>query len=226
MSDIRSEPPEWNPLQPNAHSSNFAKQKFAQKTLSRDEIFEMWENEVKKNMDWQKSWIEIIKPQKYMLKFRLPYNWKNEKYTYFKGELIIQSWAPEASGELRLIGDGKNLEHVEYPIKEYENKMYYINAILREWGCFELCDEKYDFQTLKRKKVDYCFDCALEFFILNHYLENANFIPHFLSGHKFKNVLGLHDFITSDLENNEILGIAKENMISKFHGFRFCQDKE
>ena len=48
-------------------------------------------------MDAQKRWVEILKPDKSMLKFRLPYNHpeKNqvyESFEYLEGDIFLPVW--------------------------------------------------------------------------------------------------------------------------------------
>jgi len=107
------------------------------------------------------NWLEILKPVKFMLKFRLPWpitnksraevtsmmtarnaaminsckiplleNYHSGRFEYIRAEKIyMQAYAGSHSAETRLIGS--KLETVDYPIKEYEQKLAYYNQNVR-----------------------------------------------------------------------------------------------
>ena len=101
------------------------------------------------DMEIQKKWCQIMKPQLYMLKFRLP--WKSGKTSYLNGVNYLQPRAKYDSAETRLIGS--NLEEKEYDHDNYNNRIFYHNIVRR----------------IKSHNVDvnipgycYCWDCAAE----------------------------------------------------------------
>lgn len=116
-----------------------------------------WEEEISENMQMQKKWIEIMKPIRSMVKFRLPYFPGITKY--FAGNLYIQPWAGQSSTETRLITDGK--EYALYDHTEYEQVMFRHNRITRG----QKFDHKYDIPG-----IDYCYDCFSELQILTRYI--------------------------------------------------------
>lgn len=118
---------------------------------------EEFEEEVKQNMQMQLDWYLILKPQKAMFKFRIPYNEK--KYRYLKGKLYIQPFAPMSTTEMRLITNSKKM--VDYDCKEIEEKMYYFNMNIRSKVCYKHHAVGYD----------HCFDCTYEIKILRMYLK-------------------------------------------------------
>jgi hypothetical protein len=90
----------------------------------------------------QHEWVKIIRPIKSLLKFRLPFpdgkyfeeNVLNGKclYSYFKGELLLQPWAPHHSTEMRLIVDKSNIDVDQlYDCIEIEEKLFYHNSETR-----------------------------------------------------------------------------------------------
>lgn len=86
-----------------------------------------FEKSVAYDLELQKKCIHIMKPKKSMLKFRLPFN--SDEISYFDGDIILQPWAPPTSAETRLITDGSGER--KYVLREYENRMYYVNNNLR-----------------------------------------------------------------------------------------------
>lgn len=144
---------------------------------SNDMKFEEFEAEVHKNNLMQKHWLELMHPKKAMLKFRVPYNFKceagvfgnenpctSELYEYLDGEVDIQPWAPPFSGETRLITDGGTKKY-----ENYENKMHYINTIVRPFAKYKFQLNPADAKTVP--DISNSFDCAYEIYIWNLYAE-------------------------------------------------------
>lgn len=82
-------------------------------------------------------------------------------FTYIRGELHIQAFAPNHSTEMRLIGN--SLELSTYNVLEYEERLFYHNMITRHGGCYgaHQCDPIIG--------IDSCYDCALMMEIFNDY---------------------------------------------------------
>ena len=91
------------------------------------------EKRIVKDMNMQKKWVEIMKPVKSQLKFRLPYSGGNRpnKVRYFSGIVIKQCWAPQTSTETRLVV-GQKLKYKNWNCKKYEYQLFYHNVIIRE----------------------------------------------------------------------------------------------
>jgi cap2 methyltransferase len=105
------------------------------------------------------DWVNIMKPTMSMLKFRLPFTLKpNETYEYFDGHIDIQPWAQAHSAETRLITDGTSKK--EWKMGDYENKMFYVNNIIRP-------NQKYDAGDLGIVN----FDTAYEIYIWMQYFK-------------------------------------------------------
>lgn len=159
--------------------------------------FEEFEKEVETNNQWQRNWIEIMKPSMSMLKFRIPFTIK-EKYEYFSGDIYLQPWAPVDSAETRLITDGKQMQ--KYDLIDYENRMYYYNNILREFQWI-----KHNIPTNKVKGLCHCHDCTYEIYIWKKCFEKQKF-----KGNK------LHEKIIWAMnEANDIIG---RTLFIKDHG--------
>ena len=90
---------------------------------------EVWEDNVRKDNMKQRDWINILKPKKSLLKFRCPFNQK-ENLKMFDGEVFLQPWAPARSAETRLVPSNPLVE-VEWDNLKYENQLFYHNMITR-----------------------------------------------------------------------------------------------
>lgn len=120
----------------------------------------------------QYEWVKIMRPIKSLLKFRLPFpdgkyceeNVLNGKclYSYFKGELLLQPWAPHHSTEMRLIVDKSNIDidHL-YDCIEIEEKMFYHNNETRN-------------KLIKNRNTNYTWDEIQELNIINLYIKSKN----------------------------------------------------
>lgn len=123
----------------------------------------------------QLSWIEKLKPRAFSLKFRLPYidpstKTKTFNLEYIDGLGVLQPYAPVESTEIRLMNESKDifdtngkLKMIKWRLTTHENRMFYINTILREWAYYDNVDEDVI-------GGDHCFDCALETLYCNMFL--------------------------------------------------------
>jgi hypothetical protein len=102
------------------------------------------------------DWINIMQAPMSMLKFRIPFTKK--EYEYLDGEIYLQPWAPIHSAETRLITDGKTKK--VYNLSQYENQMFYLNNIIREFQRFD-----HDIPLDKVPGLCHCFDCTYEVWI-------------------------------------------------------------
>jgi hypothetical protein len=108
-------------------SKNLKSDEYNKLKKDKQDLENAFDNEVIKNMEWQQSWCDIIKPKAFMLKFRLPYYAGKTKY--LDGDLYFQLWAGETSSETRLIGT--NLDRKEYDNNDYEDACFYLNKCSR-----------------------------------------------------------------------------------------------
>lgn len=122
----------------------------------------------------QLSWLEKLKPRAFCLKFRLPYvDYNKSKLSfreYIDGCCILQPYAPEESTEVRLMNESVNIfdkngriKLTKWKLSTHENRMFYLNTVLREWGYYETDDDVIG--------GDHCFDCALESFFCKLFIE-------------------------------------------------------
>ena len=92
------------------------------------------EIKVEKDMEDQMGWVNILKPFKSILKFRLPYVGA-EKVTkteleYLDGIIYFQVWPGCTSSETRLVVD-RNIRTKLYDCIKYENQLFRFNTVER-----------------------------------------------------------------------------------------------
>lgn len=117
--------------------------------------FSEFEREVASNNIMQANWVSIMKPSMAMLKFRVPYGLEiSNSYEYLDGKIMFQSWAPQYSGETRLITKGDKTRIY----RDYEAKMHYFNNIIRPHA-------EYDIDLPKFEHVKNNFDCSCEIYV-------------------------------------------------------------
>lgn len=113
-------------------------------------VIAVTEESVLNDMRLQKEFVTNMKPKMAMLKFRAPYgndlenpyegnkfcldelkktDGKSCLYEFLSGELLLQPFAPITSTEMRLITNGQSSS--EYDCIDIENKMFYLNADIR-----------------------------------------------------------------------------------------------
>jgi hypothetical protein len=92
------------------------------------------EEKILEDMKLQKEWVEIIKPLKSQLKFRLPYpgDLRPVEVEYFSGNLYKQCFAPQTSTETRLVLTSPNFTYQTYSCEKYQSQMFYQNVVVRE----------------------------------------------------------------------------------------------
>jgi len=101
------------------------------------------EKSVINDMELQAQFIKNMKPVKALLKFRVPYlddlfcknqiNQDNTQcyFAYYKGELLLQPYAPISSTEMRLITDSSSDTEFKYNCGEIEKRLFYYNTNIR-----------------------------------------------------------------------------------------------
>ena len=146
------------------------------------------------NSAMQFNWINIIRPQAYMLKFRVPFfentilypkehhlktfalakkygidflaDYYKKEFRYLNGEIYLQAFLGSPSSESRLCNFMSAFNTVKYDCKDYENRYFYYNIIERVFV--------YRINKFSNKELcfDHCKDCAIEATIWNDYCEN------------------------------------------------------
>lgn len=130
---------------------------------------EEWDEEIEDNMIMQKSWCDIMKPRRALLKFRL--SWKRATTTYFSGTIFNQVWQPKTSTETRLDTDCKNL--IQYNNLAYERRLMGHNSILRIQQYSISALEPY-YNPAYCPHLCRCYDCINSILILNNWIASAH----------------------------------------------------
>jgi hypothetical protein len=94
------------------------------------------EAQIIQNQADQQRWVKMMRPVLSMLKLKLPYpdyeKTDGQYYTYMKGTIRFQAWAPVTSAETRLIVEQNEIDiDVNYPINRYERNCSWYNFVLR-----------------------------------------------------------------------------------------------
>ena len=129
-------------------------------------------------------WHNIIKPDYSYLKFRCPYEGNNE-YKFYDGKIYLQPFAPPNSTESRLLCEKELIPKV-YNIKEYQNKFYYFNRVLRPSYYIKSIIEENNY-------FDHCYDCTYFSYLIKNYLSKYN---------KKNNILSLMNYVVSELKKS------------------------
>jgi hypothetical protein len=146
------------------------------------------------NSAQQLAWVNIIKPESTMLKFRCPYlaiiqkdielnehhreyfdyckglgvdfleDYKTGRFRYIDGDVYLQPWAPGSSTEGRLVFT--DVKIVDWDSIEYEERFYYYNNVTR-------LGKYYGHEVDPTHYIDRCGDCALEAKIWSEYTKNV-----------------------------------------------------
>jgi hypothetical protein len=146
------------------------------------------------NSAMQFNWINIMRPQAYMLKFRVPFfqqfplypkdvhlktfeqskrygidfltDYHKKEFRYLSGTIYLQAFCGPPSSESRLCNFNSNFDITRYDCQEYENRYFYYNILERT---FVHRINKYSNRELC---FDHCNDCAIESTIWSDYCEN------------------------------------------------------
>jgi hypothetical protein len=91
-----------------------------------------FEKIVLEDQEFMRKWLQIMRPQSSMLKFKEPYvkAGRNVLYKYFQGIIRLQTWHPPNSAETRLIVNHNDIDtEVFYDTIAYERKTSYYNYL-------------------------------------------------------------------------------------------------
>jgi len=175
--------------------ANVEKVLFVSDIRSGGDTRDEFEEEVHRNMMMQEKWVRIIKPERFSLKFRIPYTVieRGEKYKYLGGTLIYQAYPKADSMEMRLIGDEENATNpnVVYDSINLEKILFYHNSTIRPLRTFYTnvtTRDNTEYPSTSGLYRDY--DSSYFLFTVIRYLEKSS--PSMMEM-KEKNVLALAD---------------------------------
>lgn len=125
------------------------------------------EEYVKRDMNIQKKWIEIMDPILSMVKFRLP--WSRGKTVYLRGDIQIQAYPRPRSTETRLVStrEMRNQGDFEYNNELYDAQCGYHNSVQRMFRY----RHDVEYFTSKDNRLDHCYDCSYLVKTIKKYLE-------------------------------------------------------
>lgn len=111
----------------------------------------------------QIGWVNIIKPFRTMIKFKLPYD--NKMTECFDGKIYLQPFSHLSTETRLIIKDTTKMK--KYNNSEYEKKLLYFNAHIRH--------KKYDMFSAELKKLNFInvWDTNIMLYMLKYYLEKV-----------------------------------------------------
>jgi hypothetical protein len=154
-------------------------------------------------MEMQMDWVNIIKPNKSLLKFALPY--EHQKYVKsFAGKIYFQTYFP-ISTEARLVPDD-SLHVIDYDPVKFDEQMHYFNQKTRI--------QKYSRYASILKEIGLAnnYDTTLELYILGKYLKKFGV-------YNRENLIDLHFRISVffiKIHMSSVLKYENNNMLNKY----------
>jgi cap2 methyltransferase/cap3/cap4 methyltransferase len=137
--------------------------KEAQEIIDDNKRLKETDDIIIKDLDMQKNWIQIIRPNRAFIKFRLPYS--PGKTKYFKGIVFLQQYGP-LSTETRLYINNPD-KFIEYDNVEFDEKLAYFNGKIRSQE-FEIWKSE-----LGKLKLSNNWDNTMMMNIIKFYLEKV-----------------------------------------------------
>lgn len=127
---------------------------------------------IKKDMEAQARWVEIINPIQSLLKFRLPFPRNNTplSYKYLAGLVYRQQWGRLSTTECRLVPD-KPLTYTDWDCLAHEGAMFHHNNIGRESARYSNPVTGKDLPLIISRNITNNYDSVASFYILMEYLQ-------------------------------------------------------
>jgi|694.fasta_scaffold17692_11 hypothetical protein len=149
-----------------------------------------FDKNVMNNIRQQEEWVRILNPLLSLLKFRLPYNVK-DNITYISGKLLYGIWRPPKSTESRLLIHQNEInQNNNYNGDNYEKNLFFNSKYTRPFSFMKAFDDFPEYITNTNKYCP-CFDCYAELTILKEY---DSIIP--LTQTSFKNMDDIINILT------------------------------
>ncbi len=144
---------------------------------ARNETDLAQQERIHKDMEAQRGWVRIMRPESSMLKFRLPWNLGDGKTQYAAGIVRLPVYGKRLTHEARLIVD-RDAPDILYDNALYEGQMAYFNQVLRpslypsEACVFHMLgmEPRYDSKLSSHSR---CYDCTAFQAIVAEYLVAA-----------------------------------------------------
>lgn len=125
---------------------------------------------VEADMKLQENWVHIMNPKASLLKYRLNYT-KSGSASYLSGNVRIQVWPGPTSTETRL-EVRRPCTQTMTDAHDHEERMAYINTILREWASYD-----HGVPLWMAPGLDRGFDSACEVRVWRQYLMAMGGLP-------------------------------------------------
>ncbi|KAF4672039.1 Serine/threonine-protein kinase PRP4 [Perkinsus chesapeaki] len=135
------------------------------------QTFQQNEKMVMADMSSQLDWWKAMRPQKALMKFRLPYT--EGKVRYASGSVNYPIWGAQTTTEARLTIETPDAPIIEYDNQEFGEAMAYFNTVLRTAVYDRPPHLKGPDQPLLDAGLCRCYDCTAEVRILSAYLEGC-----------------------------------------------------
>ncbi|KAF4738639.1 hypothetical protein FOZ62_028116 [Perkinsus olseni] len=135
------------------------------------QTFDENEKMVMADMSAQLAWWKAMKPQKALMKFRLPYT--EGKVSYASGRVNYPIWGAQTTTEARLTIDTPDAPIIEYDNEKFGEAMAYFNTVLRTAVYERPSNLKGPDEPLLEAGLCRCYDCTAEVRILSAYLEGC-----------------------------------------------------
>lgn len=87
------------------------------------------------DMAEQERWVFAMEPRAILLKYRLNYT-RAEPVPYIEGRVCLQAWTGTHSTEARLEA-ARPYRRAPADARAHEERMFYLNTVLREWGRYD-----------------------------------------------------------------------------------------
>ena len=110
------------------------------------------------HMTLQMNWVNIIKPKKSLLSFRLP--WNAGETNYLRGAVMFPIWGHRTNTETYLVCDADTEATYQHTL--YEQQLFYFNTVSRT--------QVYDHAIYGGEGIDHCYDCTAEIYVLTKYV--------------------------------------------------------
>jgi hypothetical protein len=127
--------------------------------LPPDATQEEMESAALQDLEAQRHMVEVVKPERSLLRFSLP--WRPGATTYMRGTLYLPVWGGQTAVETRIVVTGDGSEVSEWDHTMYEEQMFRFNTVTRV-QCYP--------HAVVAEGLDHCFDCASEAEVLRSYV--------------------------------------------------------
>jgi hypothetical protein len=158
------------------------------------------------DMVLQKNWLEALRPEIALLKFKLPYPTIREKNKYYlDGTILRQFYARQASAETRLLVRG--ISYRDWNLTNYEEINAYHNQFTRKQSLFLHPLKGTQEEVYKERDLTNDFESVGFYIIVMDYLKKINTIVN------ETNIKKILDFILDNCYSNKKIDLRSERRL-------------